>query len=251
MSNYINIFGGAAKDASLSPVVASAWEEEYNSIAESISSKANSIVGGTEDNLLKLDAEGSVEDVAVSADNIVGVTTNVQSSLDLLVPDTAPAAQNTSMTKVGNHIIFNTKNNSNTDSLTVLDQATFYTMGPVGSGADIEDADWADYYMVGADCIAGWMNVNFTIKNTFSTAVSVYMTSSDIVSPTVDDRNLIAEITASGLAGNASKAFRTQQQQYFMCPVGADGKVKITWKAGLGGQSLENYAMYPTMSIKA
>ncbi len=251
MSDYINIFGGGAKDASLSPVVASAWEEEYNSIADAVASKADSIVGGTEDNLLKLDAEGSVEDVAVSADHIVGVTTNVQGDLDLLVPDTAPAAQNTSMTKVGNHMIFNTKRNSNTDNLSVIDQATFYTMGPVGSGADIEDADWEDYYMVGADCIAGWMNVNFTITNTFSTAVSVYMTSSDIVSPTVDDRNLIAEITASGLAGNAVRGFRSQQQQYFMCPVGADGMVKVTWSAGLGGQSLENYAMYPTMSIKA
>jgi hypothetical protein len=134
MSDYTKAFNGAALDADESAVNPLFFESEFDKIEAAIKTKVDDIVGGTNDQLIKVDANGNFVDAGgITVANLTGVSTNVQTAID--AGYNTPTPDDDLYQSGGLHHF---KNGAWSLSGTAIHNDTWRTIGGVGSGADTE-----------------------------------------------------------------------------------------------------------------
>lgn len=174
MANYVKIFDGAGKDAGTNIVVPDEFDPEYNAIATAIGTKANSVSGGTNGNLLETDADGDLVDSGIASANLDGLTAaDLQADLDSRPENQTSLGSD--FNQAGHIQLFNGFfNKNNNEPLTLLAEDTWYSHGPIGSGATYEYTDdFTDWVQPGARIIGARVSITARVNGQQS-AISLF-----------------------------------------------------------------------------
>jgi hypothetical protein len=95
MTDYSNTFGGAAKDAAESTILAADHDTEYDNVATMSATKANKVVSGTTDALIKQSATGDLVDASSGTVTVGAVSTGA-------ITTTGAITATTTITATGN-----------------------------------------------------------------------------------------------------------------------------------------------------
>ena len=105
-------------------IAAISLAEEYDPGTTSLAGKADKVVGGVENNLTSMDAEGNLQDAGASVDSI---TTAYEAADDVLTTEVAEAKAGWSLIETANY----TTTPTNTSTLTMSDTTGFFAGLPI------------------------------------------------------------------------------------------------------------------------
>lgn len=220
MTDYINSFGGAAKDAANSTILGADQDTQYDAIETASATKANKVTSATLDNILAMDANGDLKDS--------GVTT---ATLDNITEKTAIA---TGHVRAGNMQIVNGSNDDGI--LTIVDVGTDWTedawesLGPTGSGAT---NIWTAMDYLPADATILIVDAYLRVTTQHPTGGSLILTARDGDSTYdgVANNQRIAEL---GNDGTGSTQEQSESMPRFYLPLNGSQVVDLHYTESVG-----------------
>lgn len=190
MSDYTRSFNGAALDADEAAVDPLLFEAEFDKIEAAIVTKADDIVGGTNDQLIKVDANGNLVDGGgIAVADLTGISSNVQTAIN--TGYVIPTPHENFFQSGGFHLY---KDDGMSFSGSSIHNDTWVTLGGVASGATF-DPFWFDE-RVPSDATHVYMGFVLEIDNASGTtndsSAQLYVADGDDT-PSLTDKYLIID----------------------------------------------------------
>ena len=219
MTDYTKVFDGAAKDAANSAVLGSDHDTEFSAISVAVNTKMDKVVAGTTGALVEMSASGNAVDSGIDSANLDGLTSNVQTQLDALVPN---AAVTDHAVAFNTQIIDGSVANASGQGLTSVTKVTWKTYGPTGSGADIIDAMMDDVPST-ARILIFMAQVSVWASGTSEASIYAHVAEEGIT-PVVDAGTQVVRAAITGAAND--KSYYTTQ---IMVPCNASQVFQFYW----------------------